>query len=171
MNRNPTLSAALLAGALLVASASAWTDTIYKHIDEKGNVTYSSSPPRGAGKVQKLNMPDKPSAGAVAAARQQSEADKAKLEALEAERREQEAERAKPRQERPAPQAPRVGGQGDPGAVAVDEKPVYFYPGWGYRPPVKPVIPWPLPEVPSATPLPANPSPPLLAPPVRPKSK
>jgi hypothetical protein len=168
MNRIRTLGCALCAGGLLVTAGGAWTDTIYKHVDEKGNVTYSSSPPKGGGKVQKLDAPEKPSAAEVAAARRQLEEEKRQLEAYDAERRRQDAERARLDQERAAREPPRSPVSVDPGAVAVDDNPVYFYPGWGYRPPVRPVAPWPRPDPPAAAPLPANPSPPLLAPPVRP---
>jgi hypothetical protein len=166
MHRNQRLVVALLAGALLIASGRVGADTIYKHVDEKGNVTYSSAPPKGGGKVQKLDAPDQPSAAEVAAARRQLEEEKRQLEAYDAERRSQEAERAKLEQERLARE--RATDAIQPAAVAADDLPVYYYPGWGYRPPVRPVHPWPQPEPPAPAPLPASPTPPLLAPPVRP---
>jgi Domain of unknown function (DUF4124) len=162
MNRNRMFGCGLLAAGLLIASGPAAADTIYKHVDEQGNVTYSSSPPKGGGKVRKLDVPDKPSPAEVAAARRQLEEDKRQLEAYDAERRRQEAERAKLEQERAAQE--RMGSQPTPAAVAADDAPVY-YPAWGYRPPVRPVTPWPRPD---PTPLPVNPSPPLMAPPIRP---
>lgn len=163
MNRNRMLS--LVAVALLIAAGAAGADTIYKHVDEKGNVTYSSTPPKGGGKVKKLDVPDKPSAEEVAAARRQLEEEKRQLEAYDAERRRQEAERARLEQERAARE--RTASQVAPAAVAADDVPVYF-PAWGYRPPLRPVNPWPLPEPPAATPPPPSPSPPLMAPPARP---
>jgi hypothetical protein len=163
MNRRRTLVGATLAAGLLIGSSLAGADTIYKHIDEKGNVTYSSSPPKGAGKMKKLDVPDKPSAGEVAAARRQLEEDKRQLETYDAERRRQEAERVKLQQERAARDRAEIPAT----PVAVDDPPVY-YPAWGYRPPLRPVIPWPQPNPPAPTPLPANPSPPLMAPPIRP---
>ena len=166
MDRNQRLGCTLLAGGLLIASGAAGADAIYKHVDDKGNVTYSSSPPKGAGKVQQLDVPDKPSAAEVAAARQQLEDEKRQLETYDAERRQQEAERAKVEQERAARE--RTASQSARTPVAADEVPVYYYPGWGYRPPVRPVNPWPQPDPPVPTPLPANPSPPLMAPPIRP---
>jgi hypothetical protein len=165
MNGSHTIAVALLATALL-APCHARSDAIYKHIDEKGNVTYSSSPPKAGGKVRKLDVPDKPSAEAVTAARRQLEEDKRQLEAYDAERRRQAAERAKHEQERAARE--RAASAAAPATVAADELPVYYYPGWGYRPPVRPVNPWPRPDPPAPTPLPANPSPPLMAPPIRP---
>jgi hypothetical protein len=155
----------LLTAGLLVAAGGAAADTIYKHVDEKGNVTYSSSPPKGVGKVKKLDVPDKPSAAAVEAARRQVEEDKRRLDAYDAERRRQEAERVEPGEERAAraPSATEVA----PASVVGDEVPVY-YPTWGYRPPLRPVTPWPQPELPGATPPPPNLTLPPMAPPKRP---
>lgn len=155
----------LFSVALPIAVAPASADTIYKHVDEQGNVTYSSAPPKGGGKVKKLDVPDKPSAEEVAAARRQLEEEKRQLEAYDAERRRQEAERARLEQERATRE--HTASQAAPAAVAADDVPVYF-PAWGYRPPLRPVNPWPLPEPPAAPPPPASPSPPLMAPPSRP---
>lgn len=159
------LGTPLVAVVLMIASGAAQADAIYKHVDEKGNVTYSSSPPKGSGKVKKLEVPDKPSASEVDAARRQLEEEKRQLEAFDVERRRQEAERAKAEEERAARE--RTASQATPAAVVADDVPVY-YPTWGYRPPLRPVNPWPLPEPPAATPPPVSPSPPLMAPPIRP---
>lgn len=153
----------LVAVGLMIASGAAEADAIYKHVDEKGNVTYSSSPPKDGGEVKKLDVPDKPSASEVDAARQQLEEEKRQLEAFDAERRRQGAESAKAGEERAARE--RTASQATPAAVVTDDVPVY-YPTWGYRPPLRPVNPWPLPEHPVATP--PRPSPPLMAPPIRP---
>jgi hypothetical protein len=168
MNRKRTLGYALVATGLLIASGPAAAETIYKHVDEKGNVTYSSSPPKSSGKVKKLDVPDQPSAAEVEAARRQLEEDKRQVEAYDAGRRRQEAERAKLEDERAARE--RAASQPAPAAVAADDVPVY-YPAWGYRPPLRPVNPWPQPEPPMAIPPPATPSPPLMAPPIRPAPK
>ena len=147
MNPGKLLLCKLLAAGLLIASGPAAADTIYKHVDEKGNVTYSSSPPKGSGKVKTLEVPDQPSAQEVAAARRQLEEEKRQLDAYDAKRRREEAERAKLEQERAARE--RAAEAAKPAAVAADDAPVYYYPGWGYRPPVRPVNPWPQPEPPS----------------------
>jgi hypothetical protein len=166
MTRKHSFNCILLAAGLFAAAGFAGADTIYKHVDENGKVTYSSSPPKGGGKVQKLDVPDKPSAAEVAAARRQLEDEKRQLEGYHAERRKESGDQAK-LQDRPAQSAERPPGQVVPDAVAADDPPVY-YPGWGYRPPLRPVNPWPQPDTRPSTPLPANPSPPLMAPPIRP---
>lgn len=163
MNRNRTLP--WVAVIVLIGSGHAVADAIYKHVDEKGNVTYSSAPPKGGGKVKKIDVPEQPSAAEVAAARRQLDEEKRQLEAYDAERRRQEAERAQAEEERAARE--RTASQATPAAVVADDVPVY-YPTWGYRPPLRPFNPWPLPDPPPAAAPPANPSPPLMAPPIRP---
>ena len=169
MNRKRILERALCAACLSIASGVAVADTIYKHVDSQGNVTYSSTPLKGGGTVEKLDVPDQPSAGEVAAARRQLEEEKQQVRAYEDERRLREEEDAKLQRERRARER-EAAAAAQPPAATGDSGTVY-YPGWGYRPPLRPVNPWPRPDSGPPTTLPATPQPPLMAPPKRPISR
>ncbi|MET0217946.1 MAG: DUF4124 domain-containing protein [Burkholderiales bacterium] len=154
MNPRRYLEVALLAAGIATAAGAVYADAIYKYVDDKGNVTYSSTPPKGR-KAEKLDAPGAPTAEEVAAARKQLEVDKQQVRKYEENRRKQEAEAAKLRQEQLAREQELAASQS---AQAAGEAPIY-YPIWGYRPPIKPIRPWPKPEQPISpyTPTPSNP--------------
>jgi hypothetical protein len=81
----------LIFAALACSSAAA--DPVYKSVDSAGNVTYSSTPPKG-GKAEKVDVPPPPTE----AETQQAEERKKKAEEMssemEAQRREKEAAQA-----------------------------------------------------------------------------
>jgi len=53
---NPSLCAALIAGGIALCFASASGAQIYKWTDEKGRVTYSSTPPPGNAKAEPIQL-------------------------------------------------------------------------------------------------------------------
>ena len=53
---NPSLCAALIAGGIALGFAAASGAQIYKWTDEKGRVTYSSSPPPGNAKAEPIQL-------------------------------------------------------------------------------------------------------------------
>jgi len=165
MKRNRVFESSLCAVCVAMASAVAVADPIYKHVDSQGRVTYSSTPPKGGGTVEKLQVPDQPSASEVAAARRQLEGEKQQVKSYEGERRKREEEEAKLRREQLARERDAAAAQPP---VATDDSGTVFYPGWGYRPPLRPVSPWPRPDPRPPATLPATPQPPLMAPPKRP---
>lgn len=76
-----------------LASASAMADALYKSVDSAGNVTYSSTPPKG-GKVEKLEVAPPPTEAEVQAAEERLKKNAAQANELEAQRREKEAAQA-----------------------------------------------------------------------------
>ncbi len=122
----------LLASGLAGVTAAAHADAIYKYIDEKGSVTYTSVRLKGGGKAEKLDAPEPPSAEDVAAARRQVEIDKQRIEKYEAERREQEAAEAAYLQQAQqfASQQALAAGEGEDAG---------YYPVWGVGPAFRPI--------------------------------
>ena len=53
---NPSLCAALIAGGIALGFAAASGAQIYKWTDEKGRVTYSSTPPPGNAKAEPIQL-------------------------------------------------------------------------------------------------------------------
>lgn len=53
---NPSLCAALIAGGIALCFAAASGAQIYKWTDEKGRVTYSSTPPPGNAKAEPIQL-------------------------------------------------------------------------------------------------------------------
>lgn len=157
MNPRRSLEAALLVAAFATAPLAAHADAIYKYVDEKGNVTYSSTPPKGGGKAEKIDAPVTPTPEQAAAARRQLELDKEQLRKAQEQRSAQEAEAAKLRSEQLAKERELAANQSAQTATEAEE-PVY-YPVWGFRRPVRPIQPWPRPEEPISpyTPTPSNP--------------
>jgi regulator of protease activity HflC (stomatin/prohibitin superfamily) len=76
-----------------LACSSAMADALYKSVDSAGNVTYSSTPPKG-GKVEKLEVAPPPTEAEVQAAEERLKRNAAQANELEAERREKEAAEA-----------------------------------------------------------------------------
>ena len=76
-----------------LASAPALADSLYKSIDSAGNVTYSSTPPKG-GKVEKVDVPPPPTEAEVQAAEERLKSYGAQANELESQRREKEAAQA-----------------------------------------------------------------------------
>lgn len=133
----------LLLAAL--AGTPAMADALYKSVDSAGNVTYSSTPPKG-GKAEKLDIAPPPDEAEVQAAEERLKRQEAQANELESQRQEKEAAEA----EREA-EAARLREAQQP---VVIEKPVYvpqpvYYPPGGYppgsMPPVRP-LPRPLPR-------------------------
>lgn len=51
-------------------AATTWAGTVYKSVDEKGNVIYSEQPPAGSETTETLDMPPEPSEEEVEEARE-----------------------------------------------------------------------------------------------------
>lgn len=117
----------LLLSLLLVASALAADDKIYKWVDKDGNVTYSSKPPpKGSARFRVMPLAPPPTEAEVEAARQRHEGIKQRAEQLEQDRKEREAKaeeeaRAAEAAQRQGEQAvPPGGSQSEPSDVWVD---------------------------------------------------
>ncbi len=128
----------LLLAVLICQPAAA--DPIYKWVDSKGRVTYSSTPPPGGVKADQVTTPPPPTAEQVRQAEEQLKRTKEQASELESQRlkqEEKEAEEARLRAEQ-QPQPP-----------AAAEKPTYLrqpsYYNSPLRPPLKPT-PRPLPK-------------------------
>jgi len=138
---------ALLATALISALAlPAAAGTLYRWVDEKGTVNYSSEPPPGTGvKVQTLTPPPVPSydgAAALAAIEKQNRELQARLDRLQREVEELKQARQTAVAPAPPPQAPQqvANVPADPCAndprsncsrsygTGYDYLPVYYYP-------------------------------------------
>jgi hypothetical protein len=76
-----------------LACSSALADELYKSVDRAGNVTYSSTPPKGS-KVEKLEVAPPPTEAEVQAAEERLKKNAAQANELEAQRREKEAAQA-----------------------------------------------------------------------------
>jgi hypothetical protein len=133
---SPPVFSLLLA---VLASPSAVADELYKSVDSAGNVTYSSTPPRGV-KAEKVELAPPPAETEIQAAEERLKKNAAQANELETQRREKEAAEA----EREA-EAARLREAQQP---IVIEQPVYvpqpvYYPpaGGGYpqRPPIRPL--------------------------------
>ncbi len=126
-----------------LASASAVADELYKSVDSAGNVTYSSTPPRGS-KVEKLEVAPPPSEAEVREAEERLKKNEAQANELEAQRREKEAAEA----EREA-EAARLREAQKPAEPEVIETPAPqpdYYPPPGTRFPSGVPIPLPAPR-------------------------
>jgi hypothetical protein len=71
---------------ILVLPVCASADPIYKSVDEKGNVTYSSEEPSHDAKVKKVNLPPAPTEAQVLQSKQQHEKIRGKSQNLSQER-------------------------------------------------------------------------------------
>jgi len=147
----------LLMSALAAVSVPARAEAIYKYVDEKGNVTYSSVRLNGNGKGEKLDAPVTPDAEDVAAARRQLAIDKQLLQKYEDERRALEAAEAAYLQQAAqfAPQQTMAAGAGDDAV---------YYPVWGVGSAFRPIRPWPRPPKPVPPRVPARHGPSLSKP-------
>jgi hypothetical protein len=76
-----------------LACSSAMADTLYKSVDGAGNVTYSSTPPKG-GKVEKMEVAPPPTEAETQAAEERLKKNAAQANEFEAQRREKEAAQA-----------------------------------------------------------------------------
>lgn len=151
----PYVFSLLLAGLTL---HPAYADAIYKWVDSKGQVTYSSTPPPGGAKAEQLDVPPQPSEKDVRQAEDRLKRSQEQASEMENKRLEQEAretEEARLRESR------------KPQPVIVIEQPVnapqpYYYP---YPPAIKPphsgppVKPHPQPPVKPHPRPPAKPTP------------
>ena len=138
----------LLLAAL--ASASAVADELYKSVDSAGNVTYSSTPPRGV-KVEKVEVAPPPDEAEVQAAEERLKKQAAQANELKTQRREKEAAEA---EREAAAEAEREAARlREAQQPIVIEQPVYvpqpvYYPptGGGYPPRPHPIRPLPSPR-------------------------
>lgn len=125
--------------AVLVCQPTA-ADPIYKWVDSKGRVTYSSTPPPGGVKADQLKTPPAPTEEQVRQAEEQLKRTKEQASELESQRlkqEEKEAEEARLRKEQ-QPQPP-----------TATEKPAYSPQPTYYNPPLRPPLrptPRPLPK-------------------------
>jgi hypothetical protein len=127
----------------VLACPSAMADALYKSVDSAGNVTYSSTPPKG-GKVEKLEVAPPPTEADVQAAEERLKKNAAQANELEAQRREKEAAEA----EREAEEA-RLREAQKPVEPVVIETPAPlpdYYPTPGTRYPSGVPIPLPAPR-------------------------
>jgi len=147
-----------LALAALPPIGAAGADTLYKSIDETGQVTYSSQPPKDAVEVEALQVVPGPSADEVEnAAERAQRVERAVDDRYQAlmERREQEEQLRKEAEE--AEESARIARETaerlqrieesqslEPG-VALPYYPGYPYNGWRPYPPYPPYRPWPRP--------------------------
>ncbi len=72
-----------------LACSSAMADALYKSVDSAGNVTYSSTPPKG-GKVEKLNVAPPPTGAEIREAEERLKKNEAQANQLETQRLEKE---------------------------------------------------------------------------------
>ena len=128
---------------------SAYGDAVYKWVDSAGRVTYSSTPPPHARKVDKVKLTPAPSNADVQQAEQRAKQTEARASELEKQRREQEAKEAEEARRREAQR---------PVRTIVIEQPVYVPQPYYYPPRLKPHPPH----------RPVKPPPPPVAPPPRP---
>jgi len=130
----------LIFAALACSSAAA--DPIYKSVDSAGNVTYSSTPPKG-GKAEKVDVPPPPTEAETQRAEERMKKTEEMSSEMEAQRREKEAAQAA----KEAEEARLREAQKPP---VVIETPVYapqpdYYPSPGTRYPSGVPIPLPAP--------------------------
>lgn len=76
-----------------LACSSALADELYKSVDRAGNVTYSSTPPKGS-KAEKLEVAPPPTAAEIREAEERLKKNAAQANELEAQRRDKEAAEA-----------------------------------------------------------------------------
>jgi hypothetical protein len=76
-----------------LASTPALADELYKSVDSAGNVTYSSTPPKGA-KVEKVDLLPPPTEAEVQTAEERLKRNEAQANEFEAQRRKKEAAEA-----------------------------------------------------------------------------
>jgi hypothetical protein len=135
----------------VLAWQTARATPIYKWVDSAGRVTYSSTPPTHARKVEKMNLAPGPSTAEVQQAEQRAKQTEARASELEKQRREQEAREAEEARRREAQR---------PARTIVIEQPVYVPQPYYYlprakpHPPHRPVKPPPPPGAPPPRPLP-----------------
>jgi Skp family chaperone for outer membrane proteins len=125
-----------------LASASAMADTLYKSVDSAGNVTYSSTPPKG-GKVEKLEVAPPPTEAEIQAAEERLKRNAAQANELEAERREKEAAQAA--QEAEEARLREAQKPVEPLVIETPSPPPDYYPTPGTRYPSGVPIPLPAP--------------------------
>jgi TolA-binding protein len=119
---------------LLVALACApvLADELYKSVDSAGNVTYSSTPPKGV-KVEKVELLPPPTEAEVQTAEERLKRNQAQANELEAQRREKEAAQAAQEEEEARQRATQ-----QPVVIEVptdDPQPIYYPPtGEGFPP-------------------------------------
>lgn len=114
----------LLAG---LAWQPAYAAPLYKWVDSRGHVTYSSFPPPSGAKAENVKVPPQPTAEEILQAKERVKRMEEQASELEDTRRKQEAEEARLR-EAQQPQPP-----------VVIEKPVYVRePVYYYPPPHRP---------------------------------
>ena len=142
-------SAIITASIFVLGMSVGYSDTIYKSIDEQGNVTYSSTPPDNAVKTKNIKLPKSQtdSASGDQQRRQQNMQevtdDLAKSRAeREKQRAEQQAKSAEKKKEQQKLDSDRDS----------DRRDVYGYPPNITRPPIRPRPP----SGPRPTPLPAR---------------
>jgi len=125
--------------AVLVCQPAA-AEPIYKWVDSKGRVTYSSTPPPGGVKANQVKMAPPPSEEEIKQAEDRLKRTKEHASEMESQRLKQEAKEAEEARLREAQQ---------PQPPVATEKPVYA-PQPGYYPPAiklrPPLIPRPLPK-------------------------
>jgi hypothetical protein len=117
----------LLLAVLVCQPASA--DPIYKWVDSKGQVTYSSTPPPGRIKAEKMAVQPPPSEEDIKQARDQVKRAEEQAREMESQRIEQEAREAEEARLRKAQQ---------PQPTVVIEKPVYVPQPIYYPPAIRP---------------------------------
>lgn len=128
---------------------------IYKSVDEFGNVTYSSHPPKDAVKTEKISLPTNYDAGKDAGAMGNIEAIKQTADQFEAERKQREDERKAAQKELE---------EAEKKAQVEKEKPpekeiryIHVYPPYNYPGKHPHPRPHPHPPRPKPTPLPQTP--------------
>jgi len=70
LSQNQTVIRSLLASILILFSSMAYTETIYKFVDEQGNIQYSADPPPEGANFETLNKMPEPSAAEVKEAKE-----------------------------------------------------------------------------------------------------
>ena len=125
-----------------LACSSAMADTLYKSVDSAGNVTYSSTPPKG-GKVEKLEVAPPPTEAEIQAAEERLKRNAAQANELEAQRREKEAAQAA--QEAEEARLREAQKPVEPLVIETPAPPPDYYPTPGTRYPVGVPIPLPAP--------------------------
>jgi hypothetical protein len=130
----------LIAAALVAASPLAAGEQIYKWVDARGNVTYSSTPPPGTA-AQPVDLPPEPPPGAAEAARAREQSIRDLGDQLSQERRDREAELAEQRKAARDQAAP------EPPAQPLDASGIDASSGWWiparprFRPGGRPFLP------------------------------
>jgi len=129
---------------ILCASFSVDADTIYKSVDESGNVTYSQTPPADADSSSEIKLQAPPTGERVEAAQQRHERNLEAAQILEQNRKKREeiiAEENRQKSQNQRRDNQRKSQQQDqPNTTSDDDRRVYpyYYPYPRPRPPVRP---------------------------------